>query len=332
MQMTYAALSGRVWNVSNARTMQSAQLKRAKCGEQVVTTWTIGAVSITRVEEQTGFASVPPEQYLAGLDRTVLEQHLGWLVPHHYAPAQDRLITSVHSWLIRTKHHTVLVDSCAGNHKDRPGFARFHQLDTPFLARLREAGATQEAIDIVLCTHLHSDHVGWNTVRRDGSWVPTFPRAKYLFSRAENEYGDPRRNPRADADPQRSNAYRDSVLPVIESGQAQLIDGGHTIDDALVIEPAPGHTIGHVVLKLAQAGQHALFCGDVLHHPLQVYAPHWNSGFCELPEQARTTRHRVLEYCAEDRALLFPAHFGAPHVATITREGEAFVPKFVPGA
>jgi glyoxylase-like metal-dependent hydrolase (beta-lactamase superfamily II) len=312
--------------------MQSAQLKRAKCGEQVVTTWTIGAVSITRVEEQTGFASVPPEQYLAGLDRTVLEQHLGWLVPHHYAPAQDRLITSVHSWLIRTKHHTVLVDSCAGNHKDRPGFARFHQLDTPFLARLREAGATPEAIDIVLCTHLHSDHVGWNTVRRDGSWVPTFPRAKYLFSRAENEYGDPRRNPRADADPQRSNAYRDSVLPVIESGQAQLIDGGHTIDDALVIEPAPGHTIGHVVLKLAQAGQHALFCGDVLHHPLQVYAPHWNSGFCELPEQARTTRHRVLEYCAEDRALLFTAHFGAPHVATITREGEAFVPKFVPGA
>jgi glyoxylase-like metal-dependent hydrolase (beta-lactamase superfamily II) len=312
--------------------MQSAQLKRAKCGEQVVTTWTIGAVSITRVEEQTGFASVPPEQYLAGLDRTVLEQHLGWLVPHHYAPAQDRLITSVHSWLIRTKHHTVLVDSCAGNHKDRPGFARFHQLDTPFLARLREAGATQEAIDIVLCTHLHSDHVGWNTVRRDGSWVPTFPRAKYLFSRAENEYGDPRRNPRADADPQRSNAYRDSVLPVIESGQAQLIDGGHTIDDALVIEPAPGHTIGHVVLKLAQAGQHALFCGDVLHHPLQVYAPHWNSGFCELPEQARTTRHHVLEYCAEDRALLFPAHFGVPHVATITREGEAFVPKFVPGA
>jgi glyoxylase-like metal-dependent hydrolase (beta-lactamase superfamily II) len=311
--------------------MQGAQLKRAKCGEQAVTTWTIGAVSITRVEEQIGFASVPPEKYLAGLDRTILDQHLGWLVPHHYAPAQDRLITSVHSWLIRTKHHTVLVDSCAGNHKDRPGFARFHQRDTPFLARLREAGATPEAIDIVLCTHLHSDHVGWNTVRRNGSWVPTFPNAKYLFSCAENAYGDPRHNPRADADPQRSNAYRDSVLPVIESGQAQLIDGSHAIDDVLLIEPAPGHTIGHVILKLAQADGRALFCGDVLHHPLQVYAPHWNSGFCELPEQARTTRRRVLDHCAEERALLFPAHFGAPHVATITREGEAFVPKFVPG-
>ena len=119
-------------------------------------------------------------------------------------------------------------------------------------------------------------------MRRDGRWVPTFPNAKYLFSRAENEYGDPRRNPRADADPQRSNAYRDSVLPVIESGQAELIDGSHAIDDALLIEPAPGHTVGHVISKLAEADERALFCGDVVHHPLQVYAPHWNSGFCEL--------------------------------------------------
>jgi glyoxylase-like metal-dependent hydrolase (beta-lactamase superfamily II) len=297
-----------------------------------VTTWTIGAISVTRVEEQVGFASVLPEKYLAGLDRAVLARHLDWLVPDHYAPAQDRLITSVHSWLIRTRHHTVLVDACAGNHKDRPGFARFHQLDTPFLERLRAAGAAPEAIDIVLCTHLHSDHVGWNTMRRDGRWVPTFPNAKYLFSRAENEYGDPRRNPRADADPQRSNAYRDSVLPVIESGQAVLIDGRHAIDDALLIEPAAGHTIGHVILKLAQADERALFCGDVVHHPLQVYAPHWNSGFCELPDEARATRRRVLDYCAEERALLFPAHFAAPHVAAVNRAGDAFVPTFVPGA
>jgi glyoxylase-like metal-dependent hydrolase (beta-lactamase superfamily II) len=312
--------------------MQQAQFTRTKFGEQALATWNVGAISITRVEEQIGFASVPPEQYLSGLDRGMLEQHLGWLVPHHYAPSHDRLITSVHSWLIRTRYHMILLDCCAGNHKDRPGFARFHQLDTPFLARLRAAGATPEQIDIVLCTHLHSDHVGWNTVRRDGAWVPTFPNARYLFSRAENEYGDPGRNLQADADPQRSNAYRDSVLPVIERGQAQLIDGSHAIDDALLIEPAPGHSIGHVVLKLVQTGAHALFCGDVVHHPLQVYAPDWNSGFCELPDQARTTRRRVLEYCAEERALLFPAHFGVPHVAAINHAGDAFVPTFVAGA
>ena len=173
----------------------------------------------------------------------------------------------------------------------------------------------------MLCTHLHADHVGWNTMLRDGRWVPTFPNAKYLFSRTENEIGNPDRNPAAEADPQRNRAYRDSVLPVIEAGQAVLLDGAHAIDDTMLIEPAPGHTPGHVILKLADRGEHAVVCGDAIHHPLQVYAPHWNSGFCELPEQARITRRRVLEHCAEHKALLFPVHFGAPHVAAIEQAG-----------
>ena len=209
-------------------------------------TWNVGGVSVTRVEELLGLASLPPEKYLAGFDRAVLERHLGWLVPNHYSPEEDRLITSVHSWLIRTDKHTILLDSCAGNHKDRPGFSRFHQLNTPYLDRLREAGAAPEDIDIVLCTHLHSDHVGWNTMLRDGRWVPTFPNAKYLFSRTENEWGDPRRNPAAEADLQRSNSYRDSVLPVIEAGQAEMVDGGYAIGDTMLIEPAPGHSPGHI--------------------------------------------------------------------------------------
>jgi glyoxylase-like metal-dependent hydrolase (beta-lactamase superfamily II) len=296
-----------------------------------VTTWTVGGVSVTRVEEQLGFASFPAEQYLVPFERDVLERHLAWLVPDHYSPEHNRLISSVHSWLIRTPRHTILVDCCAGNHKDRPGFTRFHQLDTPYLARLREAGVAPEDIDIVLCTHLHSDHVGWNTMLRDGRWVPTFPNARYLFSRAENDHGDPRRNPVADADPQRSNAYRDSVLPVIEAGQAVLVDGAHAIDDTMLIEPAPGHTPGHVILKMTDRGERALFCGDALHHPLQVYAPHWNSRFCELPDLARATRRQLLEHCVERNALLFPIHFGAPHVAAITRVGDGFALRFVVG-
>ena len=294
-------------------------------------TWTIGNVTVTRIEEQLGFASRPPEQYLDGFDRETLAQHLDWLVPHHYSPDHDRLITSIHSWLIRTDRHTILLDSCAGNHKDRPGFSRFHQLDTPFLQRLRAAGVPPEEIDIVLCTHLHADHVGWNTMLVDGRWVPTFPNAKYLFSRTENEIGDPARNPAAHADLQRGGAYRDSVLPVIEAGQAVLLDGTHAIDDAMMVEPAPGHTPGHVILKLVDRGERALFCGDALHHPLQVYAPHWNSRFCELPEEARGTRRRVLEHCAEHSALLFPVHFGAPHVGAITSAGDTFSIRFVPG-
>jgi glyoxylase-like metal-dependent hydrolase (beta-lactamase superfamily II) len=110
-----------------------------------------------------------------------------------------------------------------------------------------------------------------------------------------------------------------------------LLDGAHAIDDALLIEPAPGHTPGHVVMRLSDRGEHALFCGDALHHPLQVYAPSWNSGFCELPEQARATRRRLLEHCAEHGARLFPVHFGAPHVAAIARAGDAFSLRFVSG-
>jgi glyoxylase-like metal-dependent hydrolase (beta-lactamase superfamily II) len=292
-------------------------------------TWAIGNIAITRIEEQLGFASLPPERYLTGFERETLAQHLGWLVPDHYSPEHDRLVTSIHSWLIRTDHHTILLDSCAGNHKDRPGFSRFHQLDTPYLDRLRAAGVRPEDIDIVLCTHLHSDHVGWNTRLVGGRWVPTFPNAKYLFSKIENELGDPRSNPIADADLQRRNAFHDSVLPVIESGQAVMIDGDHAIDDNLTIRPAPGHTHGHVALWLAHAEGRAVFCGDAIHHALQIHAPHWNSAFDEVPDLAKNTRRRLLEECAEHRVAMFPGHFGAPHAARIQAFKSGFMPQFL---
>ena len=296
-----------------------------------MSTWTIGPVSVTRIEEQLGYGSFPPAQYFVGFEREVLERNLGWLVPSHYAPEKDAIITSVHSWLIRTPRHTILLDCCAGNHKERTYWPRFHQLDTPFLERLAAAGAHPQDVDIVLCTHLHADHIGWNTVLRDGRWVPTFPNAKYLFSRKENDFWDPRINVALADDPGRRIAYRDSVLPVLEAGQAQLVDGIHAIDDMLLVEPAPGHTPGHVLLKLAGGGAAGVFCGDVLHHPLQIYAPHWNSRFCEVPDEARATRRRVLEHCAVQGALLFPTHFGAPHVAAIASAAGGFSARFVEG-
>jgi glyoxylase-like metal-dependent hydrolase (beta-lactamase superfamily II) len=168
----------------------------------------------------------------------------------------------------------------------------------------------------VLCTPLHSDHVGWNTMPRDGHWVPTCMAIRVIILR---------QTPTCN----RSNSYRDIVLPVIEAGQAELIDGTHNIGDAMLIEPASGHTSGHIILKLDDRGEKAVLCGDAIHHPLQVYAPHWNSGFCELPEEARATRHRVLEHCAEYRALLFPIHFGASCVAAIASAGDSFSLRFV---
>lgn len=291
--------------------------------------WRIGGATVTRIEEQLGPGSFPPERYFAGFEREVLERHLHWLVPHHYIPAQDALVTSVHSWLIQTAHHTVLVDCCSGNHKDRPWWPRFHQLRTPFLQRLARAGVAPEQVDIVMCTHLHADHIGWNTQLRDGRWVPTFPRARYLFSRRECEHWDPRLHPDGADDPHRRIAWQDSVLPIIEAGLAEQVSGPHAIGDDLLIEDAPGHTPGHILLRLLHDDGGGVFCGDVIHHPLQVCAPHWNSQFCMAPAQARATRRQVLEHCAETGARLLPTHFGAPHVASIRVDGDAFLPDFV---
>ncbi|HUZ74140.1 MAG TPA: MBL fold metallo-hydrolase [Stellaceae bacterium] len=293
-------------------------------------TWSLGPITVTRIEELLGPANVPPDQYLLGYDRALVDRHRDWLVPNHYAPAQDRLVTSIHAWLIRTGWHTILLDCCAGNHKNRPFSPRFHRLETPFLERLAAAGARPEDIDIVLCTHLHADHVGWNTVLKDGAWVPTFPRARYLFSRTESLYWDATQNPAMRSDPRRE-AYDDSVLPVVARGQAELVDGAHALDDGITIEPAPGHTPGHVMLKIAAAGAHGVFCGDAIHHPLQVYAPHWNHAADEQPAEAALTRRRVLEHCAERQAWLFPTHFGAPHVVVIKDAPDGFAARFIAG-
>lgn len=295
-----------------------------------MTTWTVGSVTVTRIEEQLGFANVSPEKYFRGYEREVMERHLDWLAPDHYSPQHNRVVTSVHSWLIRTGGHNILLDCCAGNHKDRPWTPRFNRLDTPFLSHLHAAGTPPEDIDIVLCTHLHADHIGWNTVLRNGRWVPTFPNARYLFSRTESAYWDAGQNPSMRDDPRRM-AYIDSVLPVVEAGQAVVLDGSHAIDDRMLIEPAPGHTPGHVILKLSEQGESGVFCGDVIHHAVQVYAPHWNHMADERPEEAQATRRRVLEHCAEHGSLLFPTHFGAPHVVAINASPNGFSLRFILG-
>jgi glyoxylase-like metal-dependent hydrolase (beta-lactamase superfamily II) len=305
-------------------------------------TWNIGSATITRIEEQTCLAGLAPEKHFPGFEREVLERNLSWLVPDHYSPQHDCMVSSFHSWLIRTGHgskrQTILLDCCSGNHKPRPWVDRFNMLDTPYIERLRAAGAAPEDIDMVLCTHLHADHVGWNTVQRDGRWVPTFPNAQYLFSKTDADYWNRKSNPKMENDPRRV-VFDDSVLPVIESGQAVLVAGSHAIDERLRIEPAPGHTPGLIILKLDNSaesgtrgthGQRALFCGDVLHHALQICAPHWAHVVDEDPPLAKLTRKKMLEQCVESGAILFPAHFGAPHAARIVEAGGGWMPAFVP--
>ncbi len=277
----------------------------------------IGAARVTRVEEMAG-----PAFRLTTLfpdwDDAVFEAHKDWLVPTYVNPVKMTAPLSMHSWIVQLDGLTVLIDTCVGNDKDRMPAEAWHHAQGPYLQRLADAGFAVADIDIVMCTHLHPDHVGWNTKLRDGRWVPTFPNAKYLFSRTEFEHLQ------ANAQDMDRLCFADSVLPIVEHGAAEMTDGVHALSDGLLLEPAPGHTPGHVTLKLESGVQAAIFTGDMLHHPLQVYYPEWNSRFCLLAEQARASRRRVLDYCVDRGALLMPAHFGAPHCCHVDRAGEAY--------
>ncbi len=280
----------------------------------------IGDVTVGRVEENAG-PSFKPHALFPSWTEAALEKHRSWLVPRCYDERSGRFVMSLHSWIIRTGRHTILVDTCVGNDKERSR-PTWNRLSTPWLDRLRDAGVHPEEVDFVLCTHLHTDHVGWNTRLENGRWVPTFPNAKYLFSKTDYEYwGEKNRS-----GPALDNAYNDSVLPVVEAGRAVLVaDGdGHTIDERFEIAPAPGHTPGHVTLKLVSKGESALFTGDIMHHPIQVHEPDWNSRFCEWPDEAAKTRRRVLESIADTATLMLPAHFAAPHCGYVRSDGDSF--------
>jgi glyoxylase-like metal-dependent hydrolase (beta-lactamase superfamily II) len=282
----------------------------------------IGNVRVTRIEELLG-PGFPAPAFFPDYNAEEFERQLGWLAPRYYEKESGRLVSSIHSWLVRTPHQVILIDACSGNDKERPGMPRFDRLDTPYLDRLRAAGVAPEEVDLVLCTHLHVDHVGWNTRLENGRWVPTFPRAKYLMSRIEHQFwSDAAAAP--DADLLVRNVYSDSVLPVVESGKSVMIDGAHDLDNGLVIQPAPGHTPGQYRVDLASGGRAAIFSGDALHNPVQVPLWRWNSCFCEDREQARATRHELLSQCAERRALLLPAHFAEPYAGYVTARGDGF--------
>ncbi|WP_316190798.1 MBL fold metallo-hydrolase [Bradyrhizobium sp. SZCCHNS2096] len=289
--------------------------------QENLATWRIGETTVTRIEELLGPA-FRPQELLAAWDPHVLDEHMHWMAPNYYVPATDQFVMSVHSWLIRTPHHNILVDTCCGNAKQRPGSPHFHGLDTRYLDRLRAAGVPPEDIDYVLCTHLHVDHVGWNTRLLDGRWVPTFPNAKYVFSREELDFWDPARNPHLPEEPR--DVFTDSVLPVIAAKQERVVAMTDQLGDNLLIEPAPGHSPGQIILRLLHGQEEGLFSGDVLHNPIQVYQPGWSSRFCLDGETAVQSRLRVLAHCAEHDSLLFPAHFGIPHAGRIRSHASGF--------
>jgi len=286
-----------------------------------VTRFRIGDVTVTRVEEvlERGFR---PEMLLPGIDMTIYDRHP--VLRDFYDAASGQVWSSIHSWLVQVNGLNILVDTCSGNGKARalPKFQRFHMLDFPFMENLEKAGLKADDIDIVFCTHLHIDHVGWNTRREGDRWVPAFPKARYMFGRKEFEHWTTGEGPRLF--PDNVPVIEDSVLPVVEAGLVEFLDDGDEIAPGLRVELAPGHTITQLILKHDRLGSEFVISADAIHQPVQVYAPHLNSCFCEDQEAARATRRKLLDYCADTGALLLPMHFGPPHAGRIRRTGEGY--------
>ena len=254
--------------------------------------------------------------------REVVEANKDWLMPRYIDPKTIEVILCIQSYVIKTSHHTILVDTCVGNHKSRPARPSWHMQNSPFIEELASVGVHPEEVDFVLFTNLHVDHVGWNTKLLDGRWVPTFPNAKYIFSRNEFELWAARYE-KGETVPV-PLVYEDSVLPIVEAGQAIIVEDTHQIDDGMWLEPAPGHTPGHVMLNLKSGEETALMSGDVIHHPLQLIRPEWSSRACEDPHLSAVSRTKMLERVADTNTLLCPAHFGSPtmgHVISHATDG-----------
>jgi glyoxylase-like metal-dependent hydrolase (beta-lactamase superfamily II) len=284
----------------------------------------IGNIRVDRVIEHEGpyaaldflLPSAKPEPIAANAD---------WLSPR-FLDATNQVVMCFQSFVVRTAHHTILVDACVGNDKERPLRPNWHRQKSPFLEKMIAGGVRPEEIDVVFCTHLHADHVGWNTQLVDGRWVPTFPNARYLFARREYEYWErAHREALANGkDVPNHGSFGDSVLPIVEAKRATLVESDHEIETGVHLEPAYGHTPGTCLLHAKQGGEHGVFIGDVLHTPVQFVNPDWSTPFCADPAQSGRTRRGLCERYADTGTTILAAHFPSPTVCRIGRHGESF--------
>jgi len=274
----------------------------------------LGTVTINRVVEL-GQSSFPTTSMLPDATSADLAKHHAWLAPHFVDPATGDMRSHIQTYIVRTPQHTILVDTGIGNHKSRTGSANWHMRQGTFLQELAASGVTPEAVDFVVCTHLHVDHVGWNTQVVNGHWVPTFPNATYIFAGEEWEFW----RAQHDAEAEANACIGDSVWPVVNAGQVQLVDSNHVLNEYARFEPSPGHTPGHVCLRITTNAGAAVFAGDLMHRPVQVAEPQWSSIFCTDPAQSRATRQAFVEQHADSGRLIIAAHF--PEPGYIVRQG-----------
>lgn len=277
----------------------------------------LGNVSVTRITHFSHW-SLPAAEFLPGSDPELWAANRSWLAPAHWEPTEGRVGIVVQSWLLRSAGAVIIVDTGLAAQTARAGVPAGASLPDALAA----AGVTPEEVDLVVCTHLHADHVGWNTRIEGGERVPAFPRARYLFSRPDVDFFHP--GALTEGPGRSAVVYEESVEPILRAGKAIVWDDAHTIDENLRLCLAPGHTPGHGIMILQSGGDRAVFAGDLLHTPVQLAAPHLSSCFCHDRPAAARTRRAVLQWAADRAALVIPAHFGGAGAVEIERNGTGF--------
>lgn len=292
------------------------------------TRWQVGDATITRVVELTA-ERTPEFGYRNLTTQEILEQR--WMVPH-FATEDGKLISAIQAFIVESAGKRIIVDTCVGNDKPR-GNPAWNMMQGPFLDDLAAAGYPRESIDVVLCTHLHVDHCGWNTMLVDGRWTPTFPNARYLFGRIEWEHWRQETVEAISGDVDREIAEavidgqavaQDSVRPIIEAGLHELVEMDHKVTDEIRLEPTPGHTPGHVSVVIESAGSKAVITGDLMHHPIQCALLHVSSKFDHSVERARSTRREFLSRYGDEDVLVLGTHFAGPTAGYLVSHEDAW--------
>jgi glyoxylase-like metal-dependent hydrolase (beta-lactamase superfamily II) len=274
----------------------------------------LGDIAVQRIVEH----EIPvyhPSEFFAEATPEAVEPHREWLVPKALCPETNLMVMPVVSYLVRTRHHCILIDTCVGCQKTYAQPPLWHQNSNEvWLGNLEAAGARPEDIDYVFNTHLHSDHCGWNTRLDDGRWIPTFPNAKYIIARDEYQAMEAANSP----------IFIENVQPIMEAKQAVLVDLDYALDDEIWLEPTLGHSPGHVAVHLKSAQHHAVMCGDLMHTPLQLAEPGWSPTFEHDRAVSTNTRRTFLDKHCDTDTLVLTAHFPSPSMGHIVPRGNSY--------
>ncbi len=280
----------------------------------------VGDMTVHRVIESEG-PLFDPLAFFPTLTRDLLDENLPWLKPDYIDATSGQLMLCIQSYVVRTKHRNILIDSCVGNHKARPAYPFWNQMESSrYEQNLAATGLTVGDIDYVMCTHMHVDHVGWNTRLENGRWVPTFPKAKYVFADRELAFWTEKER----TDPGKQPWIADSVLPIVAAGRQEVVTSRHELSDTIRLIPTPGHTIDHYSVRVGEPGADAIIAGDMIHSPIQARYPEIGMRSDYSSPRAGETRRALFEELCGTSTLLCTGHFPGTSKGHMSRWGDGF--------